>query len=132
MSIKVKDLIDLLQRMRDPEAEVVIHVDPGYGAVGPAPVVKVTGASGGFDWDSGRVFIDTTEKLYTNIDEIRKEAGKLQKILGWYVSTKSGGACGMDTKGFNRIVKQMMDDIVKEKKLEWLCEPLPKRTKGTP
>jgi hypothetical protein len=129
--VKVKELIDQLQRMRDQEAEVVIHVDPGYGSVGPSPNIEVISASGGFDWDAGKVFIDTKEKLYTNIDEVRKEAGKLQKILGWYVSSKTG-SCGMDSKGFNRIVKQMMEDIVKEKKLEWLCEPLPKRTKGTP
>jgi len=129
--VKVKELIADLQRMRDQEAEVVIHVDPGYGAVGGAPCVPVIGASGGFDWDAGKVFIDTQEKLYINIEEVRKEAGKLQKILGWYVSSKTG-SCGMDSKGFNRIVKQMMEDIVKEKKLEWLCEPLPKRTKGTP
>lgn len=129
--MKVKDLIDYLQSMRNPEAEVVIHVDPGFGTVGPLPTVEVNGASSGFDWDSGKVFINTKEKLYTNIEEVSKEARKLQKILGWYVSSKSG-SCGMDAKGFNRIVKQMMDDIVKEKKLEWLCEPLPKRTKGTP
>lgn len=127
--MKVKDLIDRLQQMRDPEAEVVIHIDPGYGTVGPSPTAPVIGVSGGFDWDSGKVFIDTKEKLYINLEEVRKEAGKLQKILGWYVSSKTG-SCGMDSKGFNRIVKQMMDDIVKEKKLEWLCTPLPKRTKG--
>jgi len=124
--MKVKELIERLQQMQDMDAEVVIHVDVGHGTVGPTPTVDVVSASGGIDWDNGKVFINTKERLYINLEKIRKEAGRLSEILGWYVSSKSG-SCGMDTKGFIRIVKSHMERIIKEEKLEWVCEPLEKR-----
>lgn len=46
--------------------------DPGYTTIGGHPAVKLTGVAAGFDWDHGRVFVSTAERVGQVPDELRR------------------------------------------------------------
>lgn len=67
-ALTLDDLIDQLTtlRSRHPElgqAKVEIPWDVGHATLGGHPAVAVVAAQAGFDWDHGRVFLSTAERV---------------------------------------------------------------------
>lgn len=50
----------------------VIAFDPGYTFMGGRPTVAITGASAGFDWDHGKVFLHTAKRLGPDNEALKR------------------------------------------------------------
>jgi hypothetical protein len=82
--MKVTDLMAVLQRMRDPEADVVVTLKQSN--VGGTSCSSVTTASGGIDWDNGKVLLGTENPVVTqeHLDRIQNYSRAYEKLLYFY------------------------------------------------
>lgn len=70
--------------MRDYEdPEVVIQIKLPYSTVGGSPFAKVKSVQMGFDWDSGKFFIDPEEELTPSDRDFAKQMKDMQERAGW-------------------------------------------------
>lgn len=65
------------------DPDVVIQYKPPFTTVGGLPCVHVTGVWKGFDWDAGKFFIDTEERLTLADADFAEKFKKLQEDYGW-------------------------------------------------
>ena len=65
------------------DPEVVVDYKPPFTTVGGLPCTSVTGVFKGFDWDNGKFFICTEQKLTLADNEFAKQFKKLQDDYGW-------------------------------------------------
>lgn len=72
--MKVSELIAALQHM-SPDDEVVIKVKRSSPSVGPLAAVGIDIVANGFDWNNGRVFLETDETVYAGLDRLEACAG---------------------------------------------------------
>jgi len=73
--MKIRELIEILQSVDNPDLEVCIPVSRGVPAIGPKHKVTINGHTFGFDWDNGTLFLNTSESLAIN-DNFTIEAKK--------------------------------------------------------
>jgi hypothetical protein len=110
--MKVKELKQILDRL-DPDSEVVIPADHAGCAIGPSSSVDVTSCHGGFDWDSGRVFISSKEKLAINDDNMQAAIKYFRKSIDFYQMAEIGV---FNRNQVARELKRYLEDVIKELK----------------
>lgn len=89
----------------DPNVMVQIKTS---GSVGGTPCVEVMSLYTGFDWDSGKLIIQTKEPLMKvnqkTLDELRKEAEK----IGWDMYEVRN--LKTEVKRLKKIIKELNDE----------------------
>lgn len=85
--MKLRELKALIDRQigympsyEDPE--VVISIKLPYSTVGGSPFVKVKTVQMGFDWDSGKFFINPEEELTPRDRDFAKQMTEMQERAG--------------------------------------------------
>ena len=81
---RADDLIKALERHRD--WKVVIPVKLPHATMGGSPVVGVTGAFAGFDWDHGKIFVRPEAALYPvgpEFEDAKKLVHFYEERVGW-------------------------------------------------
>jgi len=72
--MKVSELIAELQNMSGDD-EVLVEVKRSSPSIGPSAAVSIERAVSGFDWDSGRVLLGTSETVYAGLERFEATAG---------------------------------------------------------
>lgn len=103
--MKVKDAIQIMSYM-DPDDILVVR--NGQGGVGGTKCTKVKSFNQGIDWDSGKIFIETNEKLREETDFDRIAAKLLYRL--------------MDNKAFESIMVRSGEPINKRSQTIMLKE----------
>lgn len=65
------------------DPEVVIGIKLPYSTVGGSPFAKVKSVQMGFDWDSGKFFINPEEELTPSDRDFAKQMKEMQERAGW-------------------------------------------------
>ena len=107
--MKVGDLKKMLEHIDD-DLEVVIPVHRGTPSVGPHPTVDVQSVGSGFDWDAGRLFVSSKEKLSVE-DDFTKWA---RQFLNWCIDTYYGCLMEGDKKRLSRNLRYYFERIMEE------------------
>ncbi len=84
--MNVSVLQSALERLRAPDAGVVIQIEPGHTTVGGTPCVPILRVHAGFDWDSGKVFLNPGQRLGIVGDELialRERTNDTNETLAW-------------------------------------------------
>lgn len=76
--MKVSEAIEILNKMR-PDDDLVVK--NGQRGIGPIGTTKVTRLVSGFDWDHGKVFVDTEDSLRLETEIDRIASSLLYKLL---------------------------------------------------
>lgn len=83
--MKVSELKKALAHIngRYEDDEVVVVVKTPHQTVGGTPIVPVSHANAGFDWDNGKFMIFPEEKLQKADIDYDEKYAKLEKDYGW-------------------------------------------------
>lgn len=77
------------------------------GSIGGTPCVNIESVSTGFDWDAGKIFLNTKEELRViGVDEIKALKDEYEE-LGWKYSQISG------LKRENKKLKERIKELEK-------------------
>lgn len=103
--------LESVNRLSDPhikghENSVIIPIKKLFATVGGSPFVKLKCIYTGFDWDSGKIFLEPEEPLMLVSDykEAPETIRKLQEKIGWLEYEKQG--LQSQIKRMKKIIKE--------------------------
>ena len=74
--------LDAISAQGGGHLKVVLPFDPGHATMGGKPTQPITAAHVGFDWDAGKVLLDTPARLGVIDAELRKKLSRLENAVG--------------------------------------------------
>jgi hypothetical protein len=114
--MKVRDLLELLSK-KNPEDKVMFRVEKPHTTIGGSPAVAVVGVTNGFDWDDGKVFLNTPlgTHLFVGDQRFYRDNIEYKQLVGGI-----RGKNDLEEAKKNFLSRKEFEDIIIE-----TCEKLP-------